>query len=816
MPRPSVQIFQQVLNTIVTPADPDLATCIVGPAYDYREYPADRSKDSSNSYFGPHPDTPRANVAVDGLSEAKFSGGGTEMEVPLAFPAGGQNFSLADFGYDASKHSVHEGAAADAERPQLYLEDVYVEILTAAKAGADLKITNSHEVVVGANDDAQRNWRAVEAGTYADRYIKKGDIAVIAPQLAQVLYDPSEHVDFVRDQPKSVKVLTADNNLQGEAFDVAKIIDKNRLLLTEQGNKLAGIAEGNDSTALGYSIHTVTRATAADANRIGAEVADGTAVIKRPSPEAIAIESVDLAGDKIVLARDVPWQSLDTHAVKVRIERKIAPYSASQPGYLLADSFLDRVDASKNVGTHGVLQVGSQPTIPFGGGNLKVTRARAFISWRGLRTSISDIKTVGSIPVSGEFADLGRISPKNPLALAAAVCLDNAGATNISVLPIVSPGSAGFSAARPKLNSAEDLYCIVPLSTDLTNVILPLKNDAVSMSAPEKSLFRMVVGASEGLPLVRPLASGTANANLTAAALNVPSADFLSAGVAVNDKVVWDGDATNHTFYVSEVVNAQNLVLKDKPEALVADGGTAALIDLTEASKDYEISRDISTDSAAQVDALKDRLTSVADKRLTMVYPGVCTARGFSGQPGYYLSAALGGVIAGTNPHRPKNQLGIAGIDQIFESNLKFSDDEIDELGDGGYFVFIQDSVTGAPFTPHQVTTGQIASPGVQEFAELSVVTNFDFVSKIFKVRMDPYVGVWNVIPEAIESIRGSLEGGIADLASRSAPRIGAPLIAGTVSSVAVDEADAGRINVAVEVQIPKVLNKLVVHLTSA
>ena len=326
------------------------------------------------------------------------------------------------------------------------------------------------------------------------------------------------------------------------------------------------------------------------------------------------------------------------------------------------------------------------------------------------------------------------------------------------------------------------------------------------MSAPEKSQFRIVIGASEGIPLVNALASGAESGTMATANLSDASADFLAAGIAVNDKVVWD---TDHTFYVHEVINAQNLSLK------TAVAGDAADANLSEADKSYAISRDISTDSAAQVSLLKSRLTSVADKRLTMVYPGTCTARGYAGQPGYYLSAALGGVVAGTNPHRPKNQLGIAGIDQIFNSNLKFSDDEVDDLGDGGYFVFVQDSISGAPYTPHQVTTGQIASPGVQEFAELSVVTNFDFVSKIFKVRMDPYVGIWNVIPEALESIRGSLEGGISDLASRSAPRIGAPLISGSVSAVAKDASDSGRINVSVEVQLPKVLNKLVVYLTS-
>ena len=215
------------------------------------------------------------------------------------------------------------------------------------------------------------------------------------------------------------------------------------------------------------------------------------------------------------------------------------------------------------------------------------------------------------------------------------------------------------------------------------------------------------------------------------------------------------------------------------------------------------------------MDELNARIKSLASKRLIMVYPGSCVAMGYSNQPGSMAAAALGGLLAGTPSHRPANQVGLAGINQIFDSNLTFSDDEIDELGDNGYFVLVQDSINSAPYTVHQVTTGQISMPGVQEFSELSVVTNFDFVSSTLKKRLDPYVGVWNVTPTALSSIQSSLEGGIDDLRTRSLPRIGAPLISGAVLSVQKNAADSGRLDVSVQVEIPKVLNKLVVYLTS-
>jgi hypothetical protein len=349
---------------------------------------------------------------------------------------------------------------------------------------------------------------------------------------------------------------------------------------------------------------------------------------------------------------------------------------------------------------------------------------------------------------------------------------------------------------------------MVPLSSDFDGVILPYKAAAVAQSTPLKGKFRMVVGSAEELPLykyaVGSIATPAAGGKLVAGTLDIfrdDDADFITAGVQVDDTIV--NSATGLAVGVVKTVSSASTLEMDAAAAAAADPVS------------YYIRRSIASLPDSQVTALTDTIKSSSDKRLTMTYPAQCSVGDHGVQAGYYLSCALGGLMANTEPHRPTNQVGIAGISGLVASNFKFSDTQIDSISDGGYYVYVQDTPAGAPYCVHQLTTGTIQWPGVQEYAELSVVRNFDFVSAFFKKRMDPFVGVWNVVPQAIGSIRTTLVAGISNLKNRSADRIGPVLLGGTITSLAKSSSDAGTIEGSVTIRLPKVLNKLVIRLVS-
>lgn len=481
----------------------------------------------------------------------------------------------------------------------------------------------------------------------------------------------------------------------------------------------------------------------------------------------------------------------------IRVER------ASQDTTLTADFQADgaSVDIGKEGGVAVLVYV---PDSAVANTNI-ICYAKVHIEWRGLRDDIAGIQSLGT---DSYVAALGTAHAYNPLALGVSIALQNSGGKTIRSLAVATDDAAGFTGALSALNADPDVYCMVPLSSDFSGVIGPYKAAAVAQSVPLKGKFRMVVGSAEELPLyeyaIGSIASPATGGEIIAGTLSIfrdTDADFISAGVAVGDTIV--NSATKAAVGVIKTLSSANTL-----EMEVAGGAVADV--------SYYIRRSISSLPDRQAAVLTATIKSASDKRLTMVYPAQCTIEGHGAQPGYYLACALGGLMASFEPHRPTNQVGIAGIAGLKDSNLtKFSDSQIDSLSDGGYYVYIQDTAAGAPYCVHQLTTGTVTWPGVQEYAELSVVRNFDYVSAFFKKRMDPFIGVWNVVPQAIGSIRITLEAGISQLKNSSADRIGPVLLGGVVTSLATSSSDAGTIEGTLTVRLPKVLNKLVIRIVS-
>jgi hypothetical protein len=202
-------------------------------------------------------------------------------------------------------------------------------------------------------------------------------------------------------------------------------------------------------------------------------------------------------------------------------------------------------------------------------------------------------------------------------------------------------------------------------------------------------------------------------------------------------------------------------------------------------------------------------VTSLVDGSKPRTTPSVKAAA--DPQPGYYLAAIVGGLTAGLPSHQGLTNLGVASVDQIYHSTRYFSDEQLTHLSDGGWFVFVQDTPSALPYCLHQLTT----DPDTLESGEYSVVKNFDFISMFFMDLMYSFLGQYNVTPETLGLLNQSLVGGIDLLKLRKYAKIGAPLLNGTVVSVAESSAAADRAEAYVEVQMPKPLNRIGLHLVS-
>ena len=185
------------------------------------------------------------------------------------------------------------------------------------------------------------------------------------------------------------------------------------------------------------------------------------------------------------------------------------------------------------------------------------------------------------------------------------------------------------------------------------------------------------------------------------------------------------------------------------------------------------------------------------------------TAADAATQPGYYLGCVIGGMTAGLPSHQGFSRLGSAGVDQIFNSSDFFTERQLTDISDGGWYVFAQNTPTSLPFSIHQLTT----DPSTLESGEYSIVKNFDFVSLFFLELLEPFLGIWNINNDTLGFIRQAINTGIDNLKLRRVSKIGAPINDAVVTFVEVSDASADRIEVFVEVDLPKPLNVIGLHL---
>jgi hypothetical protein len=319
------------------------------------------------------------------------------------------------------------------------------------------------------------------------------------------------------------------------------------------------------------------------------------------------------------------------------------------------------------------------------------------------------------------------------------------------------------------------------------------------------------------------------------------NASFSAVGVMAGDLLEMPQNpsqssfTTKHTFTIASVTdqrlrivdNGRNnsLVANELPHG-VSRNSPATLVPTT-AALYYRITRTL--DITGQVTELVAVTQSLASRRVVNVWPDLCDVTGLvdgslardpaaplvaqpaATQPGYYLACAVGGMTAGLPSHQGFTNMGIAGISKIYNSNTYFSDKNITDISNGGWFVFQQDTPQALPYVVHQLTT----DVSTLQSGEFSMVKNFDFVSIFFSDIVAEYTGIWNINQETLGFISASLTGGIDNLKLRRRPRIGAPIIDGTITSMYVSPSTADRLEAYIEIEFPAPLNTTALHLVS-
>ena len=183
-----------------------------------------------------------------------------------------------------------------------------------------------------------------------------------------------------------------------------------------------------------------------------------------------------------------------------------------------------------------------------------------------------------------------------------------------------------------------------------------------------------------------------------------------------------------------------------------------------------------------------------------------------SNQPGYYLATAVAGMVQGLPSQQPLTNLNIVGVQALEFSNFYFDRAQIDALLASGYFVFVQRSKTTAPYALRQITT----DVSTLESAELSIVKNFDFVALAYKAGALKFIGTHNIVPDTLSQISTELRAISRQLISARLPNIGAPLVDAEDPVLSVPEGISDRVDVRIDIVLPKPLNQVDLFVTAA
>jgi hypothetical protein len=321
------------------------------------------------------------------------------------------------------------------------------------------------------------------------------------------------------------------------------------------------------------------------------------------------------------------------------------------------------------------------------------------------------------------------------------------------------------------------------------------------------------------------------------------TATFLTDGVLPGDIVQIPANPNNYSnsaftglitsYVVTNVISENRVELTPATDDLPSvatefphgySRSGSGLVDVTTPTAiRYQIVRVLN--ATAQVTALQEYAQSFMNARATLVWPDLCLVSGLvdgslprtspavpavaGNQPGYYAACAVGGAMAGLPAQQGLTNIAFAGLTSVTHSTDYFTDPQISQISDGGWFVLQQDNPIAAPYCVHQLTT----NPSAVETGEISVVKDIDFVSLYLVNVLDPFIGQYNVTEDTLTEINQALVQAMEQLVIRKVARIGAPLISGSVTSLAVSPVSSDQVDIYLDLDVPRPLNRIGLHL---
>jgi hypothetical protein len=466
---------------------------------------------------------------------------------------------------------------------------------------------------------------------------------------------------------------------------------------------------------------------------------------------------------------------------------------------LLAPSLGSHVNyTTTNIVTDGSVTINALPVVNYG----TVVTGDIYITYKALRkdvllTEIPDIDT--------QLGTLGVATDDNPLGLAVNLALANT-TGSVFAMPVQSNDLSGYVSAFQHLEN-QRMYCFVALTQDIA-ILTALQQHIDQLSTPENASWRIglvntaiPITASVGIYNVNYVNANSGNNTVTLSSgnyyLNSSNATFINDGVIPGDiiKVTSSTPSGISSFTVLGVVSNQQVQIN----ATTTYTGVS-----------YYVERNLT--KTQQASAIAAMSSTFADHRIIHVQPdlvGITVNGSVKYLPGYYLAAAMSGLVSGLPAQQSLTNIGIAGIEDLENSNRYFTRSQLNTISGSGTCLFVQEAANTIPYIRHSLTTDMT----VLQYRELQQVKNIDYLSYFFYDILKGFPGRYNITTDTLQLVRATLVAGAKLLQGKVLPKIGPPLIDYQITSLQQDTVNKDTIIVNMPVTIPTVANYINLYL---
>lgn len=454
---------------------------------------------------------------------------------------------------------------------------------------------------------------------------------------------------------------------------------------------------------------------------------------------------------------------------------------------------------------------------------LNVVGGKVYVEYREWVSELAD--QVNSI---SDVADLdvirGQLHPDNPLKWGVYKALSNSNGTVVKYTAVADHDSLdSWVQVLERIKGRDDMYNLVPLTfnTQVHNLwaahiggesneyannwkagIFALQSVPVVKVVGEGVAIGGVAGNVVATPVLATLSDDPNATNTQYTKLQVTSGNgyFVTNDVRPGDIVRYSynvdgfGDETYTEYVVDEVQSESTLLLYSGADAPVT---VAQRVEIYHNRNRNEIA-----------DAIAEQAGALSNRRVVGVWPDQVGEAGTL-QPGYYLAAALAGLVSGVVPHQPLTNVEVAGFDDYSRSYKYFNETQLNRMAEAGVWIVTEDR-DGTPHTRHALTTDNLDLNRREEM----IRRNVDSMSYLFLRRLRPFIGRTNAQPGMVRRLRYEITAVIDFLkANGFTEELGSQLIEGTIRTLQIHPLLKDRIEIVLDLTVPAPLNNIELHL---